>query len=66
MKKDHKAARFLLDNNTYIIFLALFLILLPDFGQVFFLSESAEYPSAAGGPDSGGLRDAHGHSHRGN
>lgn len=26
MKKDHKAGRFLLDNNTYIIFLALFLI----------------------------------------
>ena len=26
MKKDHKAARFLLDNNTYIIFFALFLI----------------------------------------
>lgn len=26
MKKDHRAGRFLLDNNTYIIFLALFLI----------------------------------------
>ncbi|GFI09766.1 ribose import permease protein RbsC [Lachnospiraceae bacterium] len=26
MKKDHKAVRFLLDNNTYIIFFALFLI----------------------------------------
>lgn len=25
MKKDHKAVRFLLDNNTYIIFLHCFL-----------------------------------------